>query len=294
MSRTSPILRLLVVVGLNAPLLACGGTPPASPPATPTLVKGALLGDRACGPYTIHQRALAFTCGPLPTTAQTGWQLRPLLKPPNSQGTQWTNRVILLTVTTATTTNLAVTYVTENGVIWPMRAIPDGPGEPAPVTGRHQFAFAAQDDGTTKTWTLKFILDSCTTDAEVRMAATNATGSSAPLSAILMRDPNELECTSFGGGGVWAMSGSPSGPRPPSGPTNGPCPGGAQPRMFGVCENCATNHPPSMNRWSGGQYCDEAEVRAVYGYSDPILNPTPKAQVCTMRIEPNRENCERP
>ena len=49
-----------------------------------------------------------------------------------------------------------------------------------------------------------------------------------------------------------------------------------------------------MNRWSGGEYCDEAELRAVYGYPDPLVNPTPKAQVVTMRIEPNRASCEFP
>jgi hypothetical protein len=123
--------------------------------------------------------------------------------------------------------------------------------------------------------------DSCTTDAEVKM------------SAIRMRDPNELECISSGGGGG-GTRGSPTGPKPPTTPVSAACPGGGQPRMFGVCENCATGHPPSMNRWSGGEYCDEAEVRAVYGYTDPLVNPTPKAQLCTMRIEPNRENCESP
>jgi hypothetical protein len=40
-----------------------------------------------------------------------------------------------------------------------------------------------------------------------------------------------------------------------------------------------------MNRWSAGEYCDEAEVKAFYGYTDPLVNPTPKAQLCTMRIE---------
>jgi hypothetical protein len=49
-----------------------------------------------------------------------------------------------------------------------------------------------------------------------------------------------------------------------------------------------------MNRWSAGQYCDVAEVMAVYGYTDPVINPTPKAQTCTVRIEPNRANCEYP
>ena len=281
------------MIAASAPLLACNGKP-ASPPATPMLVSGALLGSRACGNYPIHERTLSFACGPLPTSSQTGWQLHPMLKPPNSQGTQWMNRAIVLTVTTATAMDLSASYVTENGVVWPMRRIPDGPGEPASVTGRHQFAWAASDDGTTKTWTLKFIIDSCTTDAEVRMFATNAAGTSGPLSAILMRDPNELECTSSGGGGGGFAQTSPTGPKPATSSPSGSCPGGAQPRMFGVCENCANGHPPSMNRWSGGQYCDEAEVRAVYGYTDPLLNPTPKAQVCTMRFEPNRANCEAP
>ena len=290
MLRIRTVVKLLLVIGANAPFLAC--TPPASPPATPMLVSGRLIGSQACGNFQIHQRTLSFVCPPLPTTVQTGWQLNPALKPPNSQGTQWPNRVIVLTVTSETATDLNLTYVTENGVSWRMRRIPDGPGEPGPVSGRHEYAYAVSDDGTTKTWTLKFVLDSCTTDVEVRMVATNAAGSSAPLSAILMRDPNQLECTSGGGGAMFATTG----PRSSGGrdPASNSCPGGGTPRTFGVCENCATGRPPSMNRWSAGQYCDEAEVRAVYGYTDPVLNPTPKAQVCTMRIEPVRENCETP
>ena len=296
MSRSAVLAWMLLVLGACTTFLACdhgGNTPSPSPPTTPMLVSGGLIGARACGNYPIQQRTLSFACGPLPTTSQTGWQLHPMLKPPNSQGTQWLNRAVVLTVTTQTAMDLTAFYVTENGNTWPMRKIPDGPGEPASVTGRHQYAWAATDDGTTKTWTLKFLIDSCTTDAEVRMSATNAAGTSPPLSAILMRDPNELECITSGGGGGAVMT-SPTGPRPPNGPVSGSCPGGGQPQMFGVCENCATGHPPSMNRWSGGEYCDEAELRAVYGYTDPLLNPTPKAQVCTMRIEPNRENCETP
>ena len=291
MNRFPAFFRVLFAIGLSAPFPACDGKKTATP-VTPMLVSGALLGARACGNYQIYQRTLSFTCGPLPTSSQTGWQLHPLLKQPNSQGTQWLSRVVILTVTTETAMDLSASYVTELGNVWPMRKIPDGPGEPASVTGRHQYAWAASDDGTTKTWTLKFIIDSCTTDAEVRLSATNAAGTSAPLSAILMRDPNELECiSSSGGGGV--VRTSPTGPRPATS-SPGPCPGGGQPRLFGVCENCANGHPPSMNRWSGGEYCDEAELRAVYGYTDPLVNPTPKAQVCTMRIEPNRENCEFP
>ena len=124
------------------------------------------------------------------------------------------------------------------------------------------------------------------------MSATNAVGSSAPLSAVLIRDPNELECTSAPGGGFYSTTG----PRSSTdrAPSSNSCPDGGAPRTFGVCENCATGHPPSMNRWSAGQYCDETEVRAVYGYTDPLLNPTPKAQICTMRIEPRREDCETP
>lgn len=290
--RTRTVVRLLLVIGACMPFLAC--TPPASPPAMPMLVSGKLIGSQACGNFPIHQRTLSFTCGPLPTTAQTGWQLKPLLKPPNSQGTQYLNRVVILTVSSATATNLNVIYVAEDGVHrWPMRAIPDGPGEPGPVSPRHEYAWAASDDGTTKTWTLKFVLDSCTTDVEVRMSATNAAGSSGPLSAFLMRDPNELECTSSGGAGP---SVSTTGPRSSNGrdPSSDSCPGGGTPRTFGVCENCASGHPASMNRWSAGEYCDEAELRAVYGYTDPLLNPTPKAQICTIRIEPIQENCEKP
>lgn len=295
MSRIPGRLELPIVIGLNALLLACnGGTGGVtSVPAQPKLVSGALLGARACGDFPIRQQILSFTCDPLPTTDRTGWRLTPLLKPPNSQGTQWLNRAIVLTVTSPTATDLNVDYVTETGVVWRLRKIPDGPGEPAPIRGRGEYAFAASDDGTTKTWTLKFILDSCTTDAEIRMASSNASTTSPPLTAILMRDPNELECTSTGGGPGFSTTGPrPPNPMTPGPPGSGPCAGGGSPRTFGVCENCASGHPPSMNRWSAGQYCDEAEVRAVYGYTDPLLNPTPKAQICTMRIEPNRENCE--
>jgi hypothetical protein len=55
------------------------------------------------------------------------------------------NRAVVLTVTTQTAMDLSATYVTEIGNVWPMRKIPDGPGEPAPVTGRHQYAWAATD-----------------------------------------------------------------------------------------------------------------------------------------------------
>lgn len=291
MFRVSSPVRLLLAIGLFASLMACNEhcppPPPPQTPATPMLVSGALRGSRACGNYPIHQRTLSFTCGPLPTTDTTGWQLKPLLNPANSQGTQWPNRAVVLIVTSATQTSLALTYVTELGNRWRMFGIPDGPGEPATVTGRHQYAWAASDNGTTKTWTLKFLLDTCTTDVDVRMAATNSAGTSSELTAILMRDPNELECiSSGGGGGTWSATGA----KPATSSPNNSC----QLKFFGVCENCANGHPPSMNRWSGGQYCDEAEVWATYGYTDPLINPTPKAQLCTKRLEPNRENCEIP
>ena len=82
------------------------GTVTTPAPAQPTLISGGLLGGRACGDYTVHQTTYSFACDPLPTRITTGWQLKPLLKPPNAQGTQWTNRAIVLKVSTPSLTDL--------------------------------------------------------------------------------------------------------------------------------------------------------------------------------------------
>lgn len=266
-------------------------------PTQPKLVSGGLLGTRVCGDITVHATTYSFDCtSPLPTIETTGWKLTPLLKPPNALGTQWPNRAIVLKVTTPSLNNLDVKYIAETGPQWTLIQVPDGVGEPAPVNSRGEVGVATADDGTTKTWTLQFILDTCTPEAQIAMRAVSPSTntSSSPLKAELFRDPNELECTSGAGGVFYATTGpKPPNPRPQN-PGSGPCANGGKPQTFGVCENCANGHPPSMNRWSAGQYCDVAEVMAVYGYTDPLINPTPKAQTCTVRIEPNRANCERP
>ena len=295
-SRVGSLLAFAILLLCACPKDQGGGSIPA--PAQPKLVSGGLLGARVCGDLTVHGTTYSFDCtSPLPTTGATGWKLTPLLKPPNALGTQWPNRAIVLKVTTPSLNDLDVKYVAETGPQWTLIQVPDGRGEPAPVTSRGEVGVAVSDDGTTKTWTLQFILDTCTPEAQVTMSAVNpqTKASSPPLKAELFRDPNELECTSSGGGGFYATTGpkAPS-PRPSNPPGSGPCPNGGTPQTFGVCENCANLHPRSMNRWSAGQYCDVAEVMAVYGYTDPVINPTPKAQTCTVRIEPNRANCEYP
>jgi len=124
-----------------------------------------------------------------------------------------------------------------------------------------------------------------------RKGGANAARSPA-LVVSLLRASDETACSGSGGGIGLAVAGTKgNGPGDPMNPKPGPCPRGAQERLFQVCENCANLHPPEFDVYSAADYCSWQDVLAVYGYSGPA---TTKPQVCTIRQVQSREECEGP
>jgi hypothetical protein len=146
----------------------------------------------------------------------------------------------------------------------------------------------AQDDGTTKTWTIDVNISACSEHQHLEIFNRARGTRSVPLKVTLVRDTNDTECGSWGGGLWTATSGKP-GPGDPVNPKpNGPCPGGAQERLFDVCENCSFNHPPDMNTYTGFSACSWNDVLAVFGYTGA---GAVKPQICTIR-QASRQACE--
>lgn len=294
----SACLKLSAVALLLCRLCSCPPDPgpivtlPA--PDHPKLISGALHGNRVCGDFPLPDKTYTFQCDPLPTIITTGWVLTPLARPPDSKGYSALNRAIDLKVTTPSLTDLAVTIVSPSGHEKPLAQV-KSPQEPANVNDAGEFGiFVVDDDGTTRTSLLQFMLGCGETDVWVRIYNVSGTNQSSPLDVLLLRREDE---TCDGGGGtappvvLFGGSSNRQGGGSPL-PHQSSCPNGGSPKSFGVCENCANAHPESANQWSAGDYCDEASVKVAYGITNLDGTPTVKSQMCSLRIEPDRSKCE--
>jgi hypothetical protein len=297
MNRLVAVLCLVSCLGLLG--AGCPPTPPATQaPQMPKLVNMKLVGQRICGPFTSEAIQYAFTCGALPTTVASGWQLTPVRVPSIADPTRThLNRIATLTVSGPSGTEIDVEFVV--GVAGPNRPLtqvdltqPPGPGE---VGIKREVGVSAADDGNEKTWTVSVNVSPC---ADMRhLQLFNRAGSppvrKGPLDVSFFRDPADEDCS---GGGVYSPPGSVFTARTgPGDPVNdsptGPCPGNAPRTLFHVCENCAFGDPQSANSYTGYEGCDWNEVLNVFGYTGPAAT---KPQICTIRQATSREDCEGP
>jgi hypothetical protein len=256
-----------------------------------------LVGNRVCGNITSwNGTQLSFTCPPLPTVENSGWELTPLMGPPRTPGGQpiW-NRTAVITVSAPTLTDIDVELArTGNAPNILMTQYdttnPSWPGLPEEIAASHEVGVGASDNGTKKTWQVTVTISTCADYRNIQIfdKSSASPGRSNPLSVFLIRDPDPAQeaCGSWAGGG--STKGGPGDPTSPI-PT-GACPGGGSRTVFRMCENCAVNHPAAQNIYNEGLYCSWQEVLATYGYNDP----TGKPQVCTLTQVPNREACEGP
>ena len=154
-----------------------------------------------------------------------------------------------------------------------------------------QVGVARQDDGTTKTWTIDVNVSPCGEFRHLQIFNRSGSTRSTPLNVTLLRDTDDTECGSWGGGGAWMAVGGKPGPADPVNPKpSGPCPGGAAERVFNVCENCSQGHPRDMNAYTGFSACTWNDVLAVFGHTGPAAV---KAQLCTI-WQADRKACEGP
>lgn len=239
-------------------------------------------------------RTYTFVCDPFPTNADTGWQLTPLNKT-EPDGRLVPNKAIVLKVTTPSLSSLYVEYQAETGGRLAQTQIPVHSGDPKYVGVGGELAVAAADDGTTKTWTLQFFLDTCMNVAHLNIYdEAGGIRSLNPLVVHLLRDPAEtVDARCLGGprqgptGPILSSPGVPTQTQPRSNPAG--CP------LLGVCTNCANLHPHSADLWTAVQICGglDAYLKA-YGYRNPDGTLTAAGQVCTVRESADRANCEGP
>ena len=269
-------------------------------PRTPELMGVRLVGHQVCGPFATPDQTFAFICNPLPTTAVTGWQLTPMSTPslsdPNSMHGNLTS---VITVRGPSLTEIDVELVIDEatGKTKLLKAVdPTHPPGPHEVYWRHEVGVAATDDGNVKTWTITVVVSLCSDDRHLKIydRSGNPPTRSAPLEVHVVRASNEQDCSGgvassvpiTGGGSSKAGPGDPINPSP-----SGPCPGGAKPQLFGVCENCSFNHPRSANHFTGYEGCSWQEVLEVFGYTQ---GGATKPQICTIHQVHDRKECEGP
>jgi len=282
------LLAIVCAAMFSVPRVVAAGTPD-----QPKILSGGLIGHRICGDFHGSQNTHTFDCDPLPTNAASGWQLTPLQKTTGNQGP---NTAVILKITTPTFTTLDVELINFAGHSTAIGQIPSGPNQPVPknVSPHGQVGVVASDDGTTKTWTLQFIVGTCTEEVQLNIFDVgDGTKSTNPLMVYLLRDPAE---TSNG-----PCSGVPSPPFVPGGGSfssghsgsNGSGPTHVTPQcgQFGVCTNCANGHPQSANQWSTSEACSLEGYKKTYGYENPDGTPTASGQVCTVKGAPTRASC---
>ena len=190
---------------LAAGLLAATTVAEAQPvPAQPSIVYGGLVGHRVCGNFSEPGTTFTFGCDPLPTKIATGWQLTPLFKT-DGAGKPAANTGVIIRVTTPSFTNLYVEYEDQAGTKLPLAQIVSGPGTPQPrdLGPNGQVGVASDDNGTVKTWSLQFIVNTCTDWDRVNIYNVGANGlrNPNPVPVYLLRDRNEM-CSGGVGGGV--------------------------------------------------------------------------------------------
>jgi hypothetical protein len=201
------------------------------------------------------------------------------------------NRIATLTVTGPSTTDLDIERIplfNPGGRVLLNQADSTLPGRPGEISSMREVGVVAQDDGTTKTWTIDVNMSACSEHHQLEIFNRARGTRSAPLKIALLRDGSDTECGSWSGG-LWLASSGKPGPGDPVNPKpTGPCAGGGSERVFDVCENCSTNHPPDMNTYTGFSACSWSDVLAVFGYTGPAAV---KPQICTIR-EASRQSCE--
>jgi hypothetical protein len=244
-------------LALSLALAGCdnknGGTVAAT---QPTLVKVSLVGRPICGPFVNSGETYAFVCPPLPTTLDTGWQLTPVRTSSTANPAKThQNRIATITVTGPSTTEIDVELMPQfnsTAHLVLAQVDPTQPDKPGEVSSMRQVGVARQDDGTTKTWTIDVNVSPCGEFRHLQIFNRSGSTRSTPLNVTMLRDTNDTECGSWGGGGVWVAAGGKPGPADPVNPKpSGPCPGGAAERVFNVCENCSQGHPRDMNAYTG-------------------------------------------
>jgi hypothetical protein len=169
-------------------------------PDEPKLVSGRLHGHQVCGDFAGLGATYSFTCDPLASNAASGWQLTPLVWT-NPDGKSHLNKAVVLTILTPTQTELYVEYENLVGTgIQQEQVVPQfGDAEVRNVGPNGQVAVVMSDDGTNRTWTLQFMVNTCADVAKVNIydvgssGTTNGVKSTNPLRIYILRDPAELE-----------------------------------------------------------------------------------------------------
>jgi hypothetical protein len=289
----------LVVVCSPLVLLGSGCPPPKTPAVTqPRLAGVRLVGTQVCGDFTVPGTTYTFLCDGLPTMSTTGWQLTPAWRMDNPDHPK-ANRIVVITVTGPSLTNLRIDFEASATAIWTLRQDPPGPGQPLSVGARGAVEVDTADDGTTRTWTVTANIWLCSRDVRLKFYTVSPDGSERSnneTSVVLVR-ADEGQCEYSGGGGVGAFSSGSSdpSPRPPSPPARGPCPGGAARTLFGICENCTSPPDPKFNDWTGVEACSWDEVLETFDYRNPDGSPRfPKSQTCRPPRQETQVACEGP
>jgi hypothetical protein len=196
----------------------CVGVPPKQPlkvkvycmtghcgiPDQPKLVSGGLHGHRVCGPFPPGSNpSFSFDCAsPLPSNSDSGWQLTPEAVV-NPDGKSHPNKAVVLNISTPTQTELFVEFENQSGnpVEQAQVTRQAGDAEVADVGAHGQVAEVMSDDGHTRTWTLQFLLNTCTDVAKLNIFSVGSSGitngvRSSPLHVWLLRDPAEIAALS--------------------------------------------------------------------------------------------------
>jgi hypothetical protein len=293
--------RLTVVFSLPAGLMLVGCASSVPAPSPVQLVNSRLVGQRVCGPITVLGQTFTFGCPPLPSGVSSGWQITPVWTPSVADPTtSHPNRIVTLTVSGPSLTEIDTELVLSEGTGHNRLMNPVDPARPAgvgEVFATSQVGVSANDSGNGKTWTVVVNVSTCANYRHLQIF--NRSGSpaarSAPLDVYVFRAENDVDCSGGQpwpqsmGGGAWMGRSGPGDPVRPS--PSAPCPGGAQRRLFHVCENCANLHPRSANAYVGYEGCSWSEVLDTFGYTGQA---TTKPQICTIQQVASREACEGP
>jgi hypothetical protein len=256
-----------------------------------------LVGARVCGPFQVPGKQWEFTCDPLPTQGASGWQLTPAWGT-DAQNRPRANKIVVITLTAQTLTDLRVDFEPSTTAIWTLRQKPPGPGQPQSVTARGEVEVDKSDNGTTRTWTVTANVWLCAREVPLKFYSVAADGTRSSGTSVVLLRPDEGQCEYSSGGGGFGMSrtgpADPN-PRPSNPPAQGPCPGGASRTLFGICENCTNPPDPKFNDWTGVEACSWDEVLMTFDYKNPDGSPRfPKSNYCRPPRQTDRVTCEGP
>ncbi len=294
--RDARSIAVLLCLGLGS--AACQpGAVHVPQPQQPTLQAVRLVGNRVCGSITDSAGTqFSFTCPPLPTVENSGWELTPIWAPSlSAPGKQHPNRNAVITVSAPTLTDIDVELARQGGAPNILMtqydsSVPSNPGLPEEIAESHKVGVSATDDGTKKTWQVTVTISTCADYRNIQIfnKSSASPGRSNPLSVFLIRDPDPAQQACIGAPGTGLAKSGPGDPT--STPQTGACTGGGSRTLFQMCENCAATHPAAQNVYTEGLYCSWQEVLQTYGYNDPAG----KSQVCTLNQVASRDACEGP